>query len=581
MNVAEFILKCVSSFGSEAAFSLTGGMAMHINRAAGQSNLRMLYCNHEQAVVCSADGYARAKEFKVPGIAIVTSGPGVTNTITSVASAYYDSVPLFILSGQVKSSDINKYDVRSYGAQETPHLKLMEQVTKHSFRYSPFEIDDEFLAFKISKALTGRKGPVYIEIPLDVQAQTVENADTRIAEIKKKVLEILRLESIPNEMSIELILSNLRNSKKPVLVIGNGVRISGINRAEIKNLVEKFKIPTLFTWASFDLLDNDHDLYFGCAGGLAPTHSNSIIQSADAILFLGVRLDLLTTAFNPNNYGKNAKRIIVEIDSMEIKKNLKLNNTIFINENVSAIIQKLNDLKIEFNPDSDWLESAKKLRTQDEISEKRVFNDDKLSTYNISRVLSNSKKYNYIVPTASGYAIEGIARFFKAMENTTFAWAGHTLGSMGLGLPSAIGAATALDRTVICLEGDGGILLNLQELLTLSANPDLKLVLMILNNHGYQSIIQSQIRAFKKEFGATENSGLAKPSFNIVSQLAGFDYVKCDSLLQFQNLMSKDLNRCLIDLYIDDDGYRGPSVITKFDENGKPFSTDIQDVVWK
>jgi acetolactate synthase-1/2/3 large subunit len=183
MNVAEFILSNIQKLGTDTAFCLTGGMAMHINRAADESALRMIYCNHEQAVAAAADGYAKAKDYVVPGLAIVTSGPGVTNTITSVASAYYDSVPMFVLAGQVKRADINAHGVRSRGAQETPHLELMQQVTKCAFRYQPAEVDDATLAANLAQAVTGRKGPVFIDIPLDVQAEVVPDAEARLEKI--------------------------------------------------------------------------------------------------------------------------------------------------------------------------------------------------------------------------------------------------------------------------------------------------------------------------------------------------------------------------------------------------------------
>ena len=580
MNVAEFILGAIQNLGTDTAFCLTGGMAMHINRAADESDLHMIYCNHEQAVAAAADGYARAKDYQVPGLAIVTSGPGVTNTITSVASAFYDSIPEFILAGQVKTADINMYGVRSYGAQETPHLKLMEPITKAAFRYIPAEVDDDALAEKLALAITGRKGPVFIEIPLDIQAQAVEDAKERLVKINAKITRKVLDDKKASETAIAEIVSGLVAASKPVLVIGNGSRIAGIPRDEIKKLVEKLGIPTLFTWASFDLLSHDHELNFGCAGGLAPTHANKILQAADFVLFLGARLDLLTTAFNPNNYGKSARRIVVELDAREIEKNLAMQNTTFINENIAGIFDGLARSEIKLQPADGWLSNASLLRLSDEKSELLAFGAKGLTTYKIAQVLSGNQCVDYIVPTASGYAIEGIARFYKPNGKSTFAWGGHVLGSMGLGLPSAIGAVAALNRPVICLEGDGGLLLNIQEIFTLAANPDLPLSIIVLNNGGYQSIIKSQNRAFNKEFGASSASGLYAAPFNLIGDLAGLTYIKCNTLAEFEVVMEKGLHRCLLELNVEEDGYRGPAVQTKFDKNGKPYSTDIEDISW-
>jgi acetolactate synthase-1/2/3 large subunit len=580
MNVAEFILSNIQKLGTDTAFCLTGGMAMHINRAADESSLRVIYCNHEQAVAAAADGYAKAKDYVVPGLAIVTSGPGVTNTITSVASAYYDSVPMFVLAGQVKRADINVHGVRSHGAQETPHLDLMRPITKCAFRYTPDDVNDEALAAHLAQAVTGRKGPVFIEIPLDVQAVVVPDAEARLEKISASIAKAVHNDHQIPEAAVAAIVDGLKSAKRPVLVVGNALRIAGISRASIKQLVEKIGAPTLFTWASFDLMAHDHELNFGCAGGLAPTHSNQIIQSADFIVFLGTRLDLLTTAFNPANYGKNARRIVVELDEKEIAKNAGLPNTTFFNENVAGVVDAL----LTRAPAADrqeWVAHCQTLEAKDRVEEQAAFGSPRLTTYQISNVLSKSRLGKYVVPTASGYAIEGIARFFKPTENASFAWAGHVLGSMGLGLPTAVGAVAALKQPVVCLEGDGGLLLNVQELFTLAANPDLPLTVLVLNNRGYQSIIKSQGRAFNKEFGASATSGLYELQFDVLAKLAGLPYEKCDTLEQLEASLNSGAARRLIEVAVEEDGYRGPAVTTKFDENGKPYSTDIADVSWE
>ena len=581
MNVAEFILSIVRKLGTDTAFSLTGGMAMHINRAVAESSMSVIYCNHEQAVAAAADGYAKAREFNVPGLAVVTSGPGVLNTVNSVASAYFDSVPMFILAGQIKKADINVFGVRSRGAQETPQIETMALVTKCAFRYLP-EMDDETLAANMAQAIAGRKGPVFVEIPLDVQPQKVADAEARLAAIHERIVRIASVRSDADSEGARLIVDELAAAKRPVIVVGNALRIAGISRARIRNLLEHIGVPFLLTWASFDLIDNDHDLNFGCAGGLAPTHSNKIIQDADLVVFLGTRLDLLTTAFNPNNYGRNAKRIVVEIDQKEIDKNQGMTNTTFVCEDIREIVGVL-ERDAETSNRSAWLDSCRQLRATDRQNEAEAFDNSRLTTYQISRVLSASKQTPYIVPTASGFATEGLARFFKPQTGATFAWAGHVLGSMGLGLPCAVGAAAALHQPVVCVEGDGGILLNVQELFTLSANPQVEVTVVVINNGGYQSIIKSQTRAFGKEFGASDKSGLSAVRFDKLAEAAGLAYTRCETVASFEEAVSQvgtGKGSRLIEVMAEEDGYRGPSVTTKFDENGKPYSTDIGDVTW-
>jgi len=582
MNVAEFLLTIIQKLGTDTGFCLTGGMAMHINRAAAESSLRMIYCNHEQAVTAAADGYSKALDYKIPGLAIVTSGPGVTNTITSVASAYYDSVPMYILAGQVKTADINKFNVRSRGAQETPHLALMQQVTKCAFRYVPAQVNDELLIQHLSQAVAGRKGPVFVEVPLDIQALLVEDGAARVEAVVAGIQAIVRQDLGTDGAAVASIVSALATAQRPVLVVGNGVRISGVSREKLKVLLEKLEIPTLFTWASFDLLSFDHSLNFGCAGGLAPTHANRVLQNADVAVFLGTRLDLLTTAFNPQNFGRAAKRFIVEWDQAEIDKNIGQSNTTFLRENVAGVIDGLFNQADVIPKNATWVNQCKTWREDDRVEESHAFDDKRLNTYQMARVLSASPLSRYIVATGSGYAIEGLARFFRPADGATFSLAGPCLGSMGLSLPTAIGAAAALGKPVVCVEGDGGLMLNVQELLTIQANPDLPLSVIVMNNGGYQSIIQSQKRAFGKEFGASPNSGLAAIRFDLLAQVAGLSYVLCETLEQFEAAMADELAgpRRFIELRVVEDGYRGPAVSTKFTSDGIPYSTDLGDISW-
>lgn len=580
MNVAEFILHHIQNLGTDTAFSLTGGMSMHINHAASCSELRMIYCNHEQAVATAAEGYAKAKSYQVPGLAIVTSGPAVTNTITSVASAHHDSVPLFILAGQIKTSDINRCQVRSRGPQETPQLELMKLTTKLAFRYLPDEVDDQQLAKNLALALKGRKGPVFIEIPLDVQSQVIPDAPARIEKIKRLIWSELAEDSVASEEAMSTLKSALKTAEKPLVVLGNGVRIAGLSREKIKAWVEALNIPTLFTWASFDLLAHDHPLNFGCPGGLAATHTNQILQSADLILFLGMRLDLLTTAFNPKNFGKLAKKIIVELDPNEIAKNIDLPNAQFFNESCIGVIEGLMEHAVTFERKTKWLADCNERKNKDQAQEKSAFSGDRLTNYQVAQVLSSSADVKYIVPTASGYAIETIVRFFKPKSNVGFSLAGHSLGSMGLGLPSAIGAAAALKTPVVCIEGDGGLLLNVQELFTLTANPNLIVTIIVTNNGGYQSNVQSQNRVFKKEFGASAASGLSAIRFDLLAASAGLPYLCCREINELEQALQHP-KRQLIEVIIADEAYRGPAVVTKFDEFGKPYSSDIGDVFWE
>lgn len=587
MNVAEFIVAIVRHLGVDTVFSVTGGMAMHVNRAVAEAPLSVVYCNHEQAVVAAADGYAKAKEYATPGMAVVTSGPGVMNTVNSVASAHYDSVPLIVIAGQVKTADINRFGVRSHGAQETPQLDVLRPITKGVLRYDPREVSDEALAHFLAQALTGRKGPVFLEIPLDVQALVVTEAERRLVAI----VSLMRDDISPPQTGecpagVE-ILEELARCSRPVVMLGNGLHISSVSREVVRRLVERLAVPVLFTWPSADLLEHDHHLNFGCPGGLAPTHANTILQQADVVVFLGVRLDLLTTAFNPAQFGKRARRIVVECDPWEIAKNERLPGTRFFRDDLRHVVSTLSswDGIVGGNPAAvsgraEWLDSCCRLRDADRRQESGAFSSGNLTAYTMTRALSESPAVDYIVPTGSGYAVEGFARFFRPRRGVTVAFAGHCLGSMGLALPMAIGAAAGMNRSVVCLEGDGGLLFNVQELYTLAANPSLQVRIVIMNNGGYQSIIRSQRRAFGKEFGASADSGLSAPRFDLLAAAVGIPYVRCETVAELLAALAGDDRQRIIDAHLAEDGYRGPAVATKFDAEGRPYSTDIEDVSW-
>lgn len=583
VKISEYLLKVIEGIGITHGFSLVGGMAMHLNRAAGSGALTIVYCNHEQAVVAAADGFARADNFARPALAIVTSGPGVTNTITSVSSAYYDSVPMVLLSGQVKSADINSVGVRSFGAQETPHIALLRPITKASFSYDPSGCSNEQLGSMLALSMTGRKGPVHIDVPLDIQSQDVKTSDD-VEEVVRTYCDILDADANQSLILPAELLDGLCQAKQPLLVLGNALKIASIAQDDVLSLVNCLNVPVLLTWASMDLLNYDHPLVFGCAGGLAGTHSNKILQSADFIIFLGTRLDLLTTGYNPSAYGKNAQRYVIDCDIAELGKLEGLPKLKTIRGDVRAAVAELTRVvALSEEKIRPWLALCRSWEVENKEAELNAFAEKKLNTYHIADCISGADSTRYVVPTASGFAVEGFARFYKTTRGSRFAWAGHVLGSMGLAIPSAIGAAVRLDECIACVDGDGGFLLNVQELYTIKANPQLSIAIFVLNNKGYASIVNSQTRAFHKTFGADSCSGLASIDFAKLADIATLEYRLCQTYEQLNDVVNSIAKgtRILVDIWMQDDGYRGPSISTKFDAEGRPYSTELEDISWR
>jgi acetolactate synthase-1/2/3 large subunit len=308
-NIASYAVDLAAALGSRAVFTLTGGMAMYLNRAvATHPDLRVIYNQHEQACVAAAEGYAKAMDFQVPGLAVVTSGPGVTNTITSLCSAYGDSAPLIVLAGQVKTDDIDRYGCRTHGAQEVRSEALISPCVKRFLRLTPdgFKVQ---LREIFTEALTGRPGPVFVEIPLNVQNVQVlysaEDLDLEVVAIRK-VLEEQKTDPSHVEALRES-LAWLLDGQRPLVYVGNGCRIAGVAHV-VRAFLQAHQLPAVFSWVSQDIAPASHALNFGAPGGMAPISANQILGEADRILFLGARLDLGTTAFQRVEFGGQAER---------------------------------------------------------------------------------------------------------------------------------------------------------------------------------------------------------------------------------------------------------------------------------
>ena len=580
-NIANYAVDLIAELGTSTAFTLTGGMAMHINRAVATSNkIKPIYCQHEQACVAAAEGYTKTKNFKILGLAVVTAGPGVTNTLTSLVSAYGDSAPVVVLAGQIKTQDIDTFGTRTHGVQEvktreliSPAVKLFTRLDKLTFK--------EKLAQAIIVSMSDRPGPVFIEIPLDVQGTNCEYSKTELKQAARKINKIIQFKGNSLNNNITKAIKILLLAERPLIHIGNGCRISGIDLELIK-FIKKYNIPAVFTWLSFDILEASNKLNFGCPGGLAPIYSNTILSSADVVLFLGSRLDLGTTAFQRDNFGGQARRIFIDVDKNELSKFHKFKNTILINSDLKSALKSLkSNFKLNINHKV-WLNYCLSLKIGYLTEESKVLSKKRLSVYNVTKTLSEIAANKVIIPASSGYAEETFTRFLRPKSGTRF-FNGAALGSMGLGLPHAIGAACATNKQVLCVEADGGIMMNIQELSTLRNLKNKRFILIVLNNSGYESIRSSQKRHFGKVYGADHRTGLFIPDFKLIAKSFEIDYFKINNyknIYMLKNIILKTKSSVLIDIKIDREEYRGPSVKTVLGSNGAFSTTDLKDISW-
>jgi acetolactate synthase-1/2/3 large subunit len=584
-NIANFAVDLVVALGSDTVFSLTGGMAMHINRAVGaHPTLKAVYCQHEQAVVAAAEGYAKAADFRKAGFAVVTAGPGVSNTVTAIISANTDSTPLIVFAGQIKTADIDTFNARCHGIQEvkskefiTPCVKLFTRVSEEGFRQSLIE--------SIAQAYSGRPGVVFIEFPLDVQGfpftYSAEDVEAAADEVRK--LANALDESLQSETKLTTALESLLKASRPLLYIGNGARAANVEEDALA-FARKHSIPCVYSWLSEDIMPASDPLFFGCPGGLAEMSANDVLSHADTIVIMGGRLDLGTTAFQRHAFGEQAQRIVVDIDQPELDKFGKLPRLDLVRADLRALPAAIAALPSTVKSVSapDWLTWCQQRRREYLAEETSRMASDKMNVYNLTQIFNTWTEDKVWIPASSGYAEETFSRFFMPQKGARF-FNGAALGSMGLGLPHSIGASFASPRRVCCLEADGGIMLNLQELATLSHYSPKGFVIFLLNNNGYESIRASQTRFFGGVAGVDEASGVYIPEYEKICGAFGIRYTSINTPAELEALLptlGADDSPLLIDMHIAQFEYRGPGVKTVMDKNGKPSSTPLSEITW-
>lgn len=518
MKLSELVFNYLKSQGLGAVFMLSGGGIMHLVDSLGRSGIKYVCCHHEQAAAIAAQAYAMHQNSL--GCCLVTTGPGGTNALTGTAAAYMDSTPVLFLSGQVKRSDFASLrGVRQFGAQENNIIDMVKPITKYAVLLE--NPDDIFYELEkcVYYATHGRQGPVWLDIPLDVQAANVDENN-------------LRHFSPPNEISdtdmdksAEYTVDCLNNSKRPVILLGQGV-IASKSEEIIRRIVEKNKIPVMATWRALGIFDYDDDKFFGSPGLQAPRYSNIIIQNSDLLIVLGSRLDNMITAFNEEHFAYQAKKIIVDVDENEIRK-LKMNDVYPVIGNVAEYLQSLDKKISTVTKDySTWIDNCKYLKSKFPILGEK---QDKVAGVNLYAVTDEISKYTrkddaIVISSTSRCNTAGHIAFNRKQGQKSVSSMG--LGSMGFALPSAVGVGAVKGvQRVIVIEGDGSFQLNIQELETIVSNKiDAKI--FIFSNRGYAAIQTMQDRNFNSFYvGCNESSGVFIPSTEKIAYAYGVNYL--------------------------------------------------------
>jgi len=580
-TIASHAVALVTALGSDTVFSLTGGMAMHLNRAvASEPGLKAVYCQHEQAAVAAAEGYAKAADFRRAGFAVVTAGPGVSNTVTALLSANGDSTPLIVLAGQIKREDIDPFGVRTHGIQEIPSEALVTPCVKRFARLDIVGFRD-LLVETLAEAFIGRPGVVFIEIPLDVQGAPVDSGTADVAEDAARVRALIatRNATAQDAQALRAALESLLAAERPLLYVGNGCRIAGVE-AEVRAFIERHQVPAVFSWLSFDILPGGHPLHFGCPGGLAPISSNRILGRADHILFLGARLDLGTTAFQREAFGGQAERVFVDVDAAELGKQAGFARSKLTAADLRALPDALPASGAVTS--EAWVEWCRSEHRDYLAEEGRRLAAGTLTVYALAQRVSAWSAHRVFVPASSGYAEETLTRFFTPGEGCRF-FNGAALGAMGMGLPMALGAAFGSARPAACFDADGGVMLNIQELATLRQFAPPGFVLFVMNNDGYESIRSSQLRHFGAVYGADETSGVFIPPFGTLADAYGLPFARIATLEELDGFLAAhadDAPPMLVELIVPPSEPRGPAVKTVIQADGRPVTSPLAEIDW-
>lgn len=521
MKVSDYIAERFAHLGVDTAFMVTGGGAMHLNDSiANHPNIRTIFNHHEQASAMAAEGYARIA--KKPAIVSSTTGPGALNTINGVFGAFTDSIPMIIVAGQVKRATISTFveptsSLRQLGDQEVKSIDVVSPITKYSVIITESQQIVEEVDKCFSLATNGRPGPVWLEVPVDVQALEVEADPTAHLRWKEG------FQKTADETEFASILAAIRSATRPVILAGSGVSISG-TESQLLEVAELSQIPVVTAW-SHDIFDNSNALFAGRAGTIGTRPGNFVVQSADLVIVLGSRLNIRQVSYNWSSFAPLAKIIWVDVDSSELKKPFPRAD-IRVNADLKTFLPELVE---RLRLTSGKFDRGVWLRWVSKINEKYSPKPSDYPTrrgginpYHFVMELFEKLDENHVV--ACGNATACIVPFqVGKLTGSMKMFSNSGSASMGFDLPAALGAAVAdPSRPVIALAGDGSLMMNLQELATLAAL-DLNVGLIVLDNGGYLSIRQTQTNFFGRETGASPNSGVVFPDFEKVAKAFGLD----------------------------------------------------------
>ena len=575
IKISDYIAAFLVKKNMHNIFGVTGGGAMHLNNSFAKSKkLKFIFFHHEQAASMAAESFYRKKQS--PCVLHTTSGPGGVNAITGVTGAWIDSLPMFVISGQVQKVDmINKTRTRQIGVQEINIIDLVKPITKFAESIKDPEMIDIFLNKSYEKMTEGRPGPVWLDVPLDIQSKYID-----VKKIKKFKS---RIKVKKNNINFSFVEKSIKNSNRPVVIIGNGLHTSK-SEAEFRKLLKIIDIPVISSWNASDILKSSDKLYSGRMGIFGDRPSNFAVENSDLIIALGTRLSIPQTGYKTKLFAQNAKKIIIDIDKHELNK-----------KKLSKVVAKINiDLKIflkqaviyfknkKIKKFSKWIELINSWKFKYPIMQEEYLKEKKyINSFHFIDCLSDNLKGDETIVTDMGTSFTCTMQGFKILnpaKQRLFTSSG--LASMGFGLPGAIGAFFANKKDpIICITGDGGMMFNIQELQTIS-NYKIPMKIFVIENQGYLTMKLMQVKNFKRYVGSTKESGISFPDLKDISNAFNLKYFKLEKKNmknQISNIMSYKKS-ALIEVNMPPEQALIPRTQNRLNKDGSFMSPRLDDL---
>src|SRR5579864_9174037 len=580
MKLSDYIFRQLREWGSRHVFLITGGGAMHLNDSIGTSGLHYICTHHEQAAAMAAEGYARITN--KPGILNVTTGPGGINALNGVFGAWTDSIPMLILSGQVKRetcmATYGLTDLRQLGDQEVDIVRIVKGITK----YSVFVAEPESIAYHLERAWhlaqIGRPGPCWLDIPVDVQSAQIEPDQLRHYDPAE---DELKFDPATIAVAVADVLARISKAERPVILAGSGVRLGGA-LAEFERVIRALRVPVVTAW-THDLIASDNELFCGRPGTIGERAGNFTVQNSDLLLVLGSRLNIRQTSYNWNSFARFATRIQVDVDPAELRKPLHqpdipiyCDAKLFLAEMARQLSEKNQSNSIH----EKWLDHARDWKGRYPVVQLRQrvagpplnpydFIDKLFQMLGPEDAVVCGNATACIVPYQAGKLKKGE----RLISNSGSA-------SMGYDLPASIGVAVAKGGRTVCIAGDGSLQMNVQELQTL-VGYRLPIKLFVLNNGGYLSIRQTQTGFFQgRKIGESAESGVTFPNMKRVGEAYGIPSFAIENVEHLE-IVRRELDTdgpALFDVSLDPAQEFEPRLRSRILPDGKILTPNLEDM---